>query len=285
MISGMINVLKPAGMTSNGVLTQIKKTLHPNKIGHLGTLDPSATGVLPVCINKATKLFDLYLKKEKVYRTIFVFGKETTTLDSDGEVTNQNDVVVQDADLIDVLKTFVGKQLQMPPKYSAKKINGKNAYDLARQNVDFELVPKEIEVFEIKLIAKLSANKFLIDIKCSAGTYIRSLARDIAQKLGTYGYMGALIRLRSGNFDIRDSVTLDKLTEQSIIPLKNVLKDRKKIFISDKFYDKINNGCSVKVDVEDEQNVIVFCKNILFGLGNIENGTLKLSVNLKEKND
>lgn len=285
MISGMINVLKPAGMTSNGVLTQIKKTLHPNKIGHLGTLDPSATGVLPVCINKATKLFDLYLKKEKVYRTIFVFGKETTTLDSDGEVTNQNDVVVQDADLIDVLKTFVGKQLQMPPKYSAKKINGKNAYDLARQNVDFELVPKEIEVFEIKLIAKLSANKFLIDIKCSAGTYIRSLARDIAQKLGTYGYMGALIRLRSGNFDIRDSVTLDKLTEQSIIPLKNVLKDRKKIFISDKFYDKINNGCSVKVDDEDEQNVIVFCKNILFGLGNIENGTLKLSVNLKEKND
>lgn len=285
MISGIINVLKPAGMTSNGVLTQIKKTLHPNKIGHLGTLDPSATGVLPVCINKATKLFDLYLKKEKVYRTIFVFGKETTTLDSDGEVTNQNDVVVQEADLIDVLKTFVGKQLQMPPKYSAKKINGKNAYDLARQNVDFELAPKEIEVFEINLIAKLSANKFLIEIKCSAGTYIRSLARDIAQKLGTYGYMGALIRLRSGNFDIRDSVTIDKLTEQSIIPLKNVLKDRKKIFISDKFYDKINNGCSVKVDDGDEHNVIVFCKNILFGLGNIENGTLKLSVNLKEKND
>jgi len=274
MISGIINVLKPAGMTSNGVLSQIKKSLHPNKIGHLGTLDPSATGVLPVCINKATKLFDLYLKKEKVYRTIFVFGKETTTLDSDGEATNQNGVVVEETNLITVLKTFIGKQLQMPPKYSAKKINGKNAYDLARQNVDFELAPKEIEIFEINLIAKLSTNK-----------YIRSLARDIAQKLGTFGYMGALIRLKSGNFDIKDSVMLGEITEQSIIPLENVLKDRKKIFISDKFYDKINNGCSVKVDGADEQNVVVYCKNTLFGLGNIENGTLKLSVNLKEKND
>ena len=137
MISGIINVLKPAGITSNAVLSKIKRTLRPNKIGHLGTLDPSATGVLPVCINRATKLFDLYLKKDKHYRAVFVFGKETDTLDSDGVVINENSLIVSRNMLDDVLKSFVGRQKQMPPKYSAKKINGQTAYTLARNNVDF----------------------------------------------------------------------------------------------------------------------------------------------------
>ena len=225
MISGIINVLKPAGLTSNAVISKIKKILKPNKIGHLGTLDPSGTGVLPVCINKATKLFDFYLKKDKHYRAVFVFGKTTDTLDSDGILTEQNDVIVSLDDINNILPSFVGKQAQMPPKYSAKKINGQTAYTLARNNVDFELKPKEIEVYGIKVIAQLGQNKFLFDIKCSSGTYIRSLARDIATMLNTFAYMGAIIRLASGNFDIENAVKLCDVTENSIISIKKILKD------------------------------------------------------------
>ena len=165
MNSGIINVLKPAGITSTAVLNRIKKQLNPNKIGHLGTLDPSGTGVLPVCINKATKLFDYYLKKDKEYRAIFVFGKETDTLDSDGKITQTYNKTITENDIQQVLDDFVGKQMQIPPLYSAKKISGKNAYELARSGKNFKLQPKEIEIYEIKLITKISFNTFLFDIK------------------------------------------------------------------------------------------------------------------------
>jgi tRNA pseudouridine55 synthase len=285
MNSGIINVLKPAGMTSNAVLTHIKKTLHPNKIGHLGTLDPSGTGVLPVCINKATKLFDLYLKKDKHYRAIFVFGKTTDTLDSDGVIVDQNNCVVSLEDINSVLQSFVGKQSQMPPKYSAKKINGQIAYNLARENVEFELSPKEIEIYSIKVVCELSKNKFLFDIKCSSGTYVRSIVRDIATKLNTFGYMGAIIRLRSGNFDIANAIKLCDVTENSIEPLKNVLKDRQKIFISSDFYDKIVNGCKVHINHNDITDCVVFCNNELIGIGDVQNSVLKIKTNLREKYD
>lgn len=285
MISGIINVLKPAGITSNQAISKIKRILKPNKIGHLGTLDPSGTGVLPVCINKATKLFDYYLKKDKHYRAIFVFGAETDTLDSDGKIVNTNDKIITSKDIISVLKGFVGKQDQMPPKYSAKKVNGKTAYDLARNNIDFELKPKEIEIYNIQLLTEISQNKFLFDIHCSSGTYIRSIARDIAYKLGTYAYMSAIIRISSGNFNIEDSVRLDDITEQSIIPIEKILEDKQNIFVNDKFYDKLCNGCTIIVNEIDKLNVVVYCKNELFGIADIVNGKLKIHTNLREKND
>ena len=193
MNSGIINVLKPAGITSTAVLNAIKKQLRPNKIGHLGTLDPSGTGVLPVCINKATKLFDYYLKKDKCYRAVFVFGKETDTLDSDGQVINQDDKTITKQQIENILSSFVGKQLQLPPKYSAKKVAGQRAYELARQDKDFELTAKEVEIYDINVITEIAHNAFLFEIKCSSGTYIRSIARDIAKKLDTVAYMGATL--------------------------------------------------------------------------------------------
>ena len=285
MISGIINVLKPAGITSNAVLSKIKRTLRPNKIGHLGTLDPSATGVLPVCINRATKLFDLYLKKDKHYRAVFVFGKETDTLDSDGIVINENSLIVSRNMLDDVLKSFVGRQKQMPPKYSAKKINGQTAYTLARNNVDFELNPREIVIYAIKVVEELGTNMFLIDIKCSSGTYIRSIARDIAYSLGTFGYMAALIRISSGNFELKDSVNIDQITENSIISIENCLKDKQKVFVPDKFYDKMLNGCKIDVDLQNCEDVIVFCNGELIGIGDVNFGQLKIKTFLWEKND
>ncbi len=285
MISGIINVLKPAGMTSNAVLTKIKKKFHPNKIGHLGTLDPDATGVLPVCINKATKLFNYYLNKEKIYRTVFVFGKETDTLDSSGKIICQDDKIIGVDDIASILPSFVGKQEQIPPKYSAKKINGKKAYELARNDVDFEVKPKEIEIYSIDLLKQISKNTFLFEIRCSSGTYVRSVARDIAKRLNTVAYVGAIIRTKSGNFDIENSTLLDDITENSIVSLKNVLQDKQKVFILDTFYDKITNGCEIEVEFEDLDSCVVYCKDKLIGIGQINQKKLKITTNLLENYD
>ena len=285
MVSGIINVLKPAGLTSNGVISEIKKKLFPNKIGHLGTLDPSGTGVLPICINKATRLFDYYLKKDKIYRAVFVFGEETDTLDSDGKITNQNNKEISLSQIESVLPKFVGKFEQMPPKFSAKKIDGKRAYQLARNGEDFEVKPKQIEICDIKVLFQLSKNTFLFEIHCSSGTYVRSIARDLAKELGTFAYMGAIIRTKSGNFEINDAASLNEISEKSIIPLKNILKDWKNVFVKDEFYDKILNGGSVKVDFQNLTKCIVYCKNQLVGIGSIDGFMLKIHTFLWEKND
>lgn len=285
MESGIVNIFKPAGMTSNDAICKLKRLFKPQKIGHLGTLDPSGTGVLPICINKATKLFDYYLKKDKEYRSIFVFGKETDTLDSDGVVIKTDDCDIKIEQLNDVLLQFVGEFAQLPPKYSAKKVGGKKAYDLARSGQDFELKPKIITIHQIEVVGKIAKNTFLFDIKCSSGTYIRSIARDVAQKLGTCAYMGAIIRTKSGNFCADSSVRLDDVSEDCIISLKNVLKDRQKAFICDKFYDKILNGCSVPVLLDDAKDVVAFCKGELIGIADISRGYLKVKTYLWEKND
>ena len=285
MISGIINVLKPAGITSNYVLSQIKKKLHPNKIGHLGTLDPSGVGVLPVCINKGTKLFDYFLQKDKTYKTVFVFGKETDTLDSDGQIIKTDDVDISAEQILSILPKFVGVQNQLPPNYSAKKIDGKKAYELARTGVEFELKTKKIEIFDIKLVQKLAKNTFLFEIKCSSGTYIRSIVRDMAKLIGTIGYVGSIIRTKSGMFEIENSVTLDEIDESKIIPLKNVLESGQKVFVSDEFYDKILNGNRIKIDCKDITNCIVFCKQQLMGIADVKNGMLKIKTSLWEKND
>ena len=282
MISGIINVYKPSGITSNQALLKIKKVLHPNKIGHLGTLDPSAVGVLPVCINKATKLFDLYLKKDKEYRAIFVFGKTTDTLDSDGKITDCDNKIISVDQIVDILPKLIGQIDQIPPRFSAKNINGKRAYELARENIEFEIKPKQVQIYEIKLIKKLAENTFLFNIKCSSGTYIRSIVRDMASLLNTFGYMAALIRTKSGNFGIENSVHLDDVTEKDILPLQKVLTDRENVFVNEQFYDKINNGCEVKVLHDDVDNCVVYCGDELFGLGNIKNNILKLHTYLKE---
>ena len=280
--SGIINVLKPAGITSNAVLSQIKKKLSTSKIGHLGTLDPSASGVLPVCINKATKLFAYYLKKDKIYRAIFIFGKTTDTLDSDGKITFVENVDIDADKIISVIPKFLGKIEQQPPMYSAKNINGKKAYDLARKGIDFQLNSKTVEIYDIKLLHKISKNAFLFEIHCSSGTYVRSIARDIANALNTVAYVGSIIRTKSGNFDIDDSVALEDITEKDIMPLQNILKDWENIFVNDEFYDKITNGCLIKCEKNNAQNVVVYCKNKLIGIGEIYDGHLKIKTSLWE---
>lgn len=279
---GIINVIKPAGMTSQQCVNIVKHKVNANKAGHLGTLDPSGSGVLPICINKATRLFDYYLGKDKVYRAVFVFGKETDTLDSDGNVVKESGFVPSLQDINNILDKFVGKLEQIPPNYSRKCVNGVRAYELARNNENFVLAPKLIEIYNLKCLNQISDNSFLFEIHCSSGTYIRSLVRDIAYALNTVGYMGAIIRLKSGNFSIENAVCLEQVDNNCIVDVENVLCDLEKYFLDEKFYNKLINGVVINVNEDDnKENVLLYCKNEMFGIANICNGKIKIKTNLR----
>lgn len=281
-MSGIVNVLKPAGYTSNKVVSIIKHKLKAKKVGHLGTLDPSVAGVLPVCIDKATRLFDHYLQKNKTYRAIFIFGKTTDTLDSDGQITGISDKIPSTEEIIEGTKKLTGIQQQIPPHYSAKNINGQRAYTLARQNIEFTLKPKEVEIYRFELLSKISENAFLFEIACSAGTYIRSLIRDLAEHCGTVGYMGALIRTESGNFTIADAVEMDEITEKDIIKAETLLKDLETFDLHSDFYSRLINGIRVEVDSPDKQNIALYCNNQLIGIADIKDKQIIIKTNLRE---
>lgn len=221
-IDGVIILNKPAGMNSMKAVKKVQYALGAEKAGHLGTLDPLGTGVLPIALGKGTKLFEKHLLAKKIYRAVFKFGIETDTFDSEGKVVNQDDVTITLEQINSVLMNFIGVQEQMPPRYSAKKINGKKAYELARKDCDFELKTKTIQIFRFEVLAELEKNTFLFEIECSSGTYIRSCCRDLAKLLNTCACMVAIIRLKSGSFEISKSVTLDELTINDVISLEGI---------------------------------------------------------------
>lgn len=214
--NAIINLNKPTGMSSFLAVKKVARLLGVKKAGHMGTLDPYGCGVLLVGVNKGTKLFDEYLKKIKTYIAVFHFGYETDTLDSEGQIINENICNVSKEEIEKSLEKFIGKQNQMPPLYSAKKINGKKACDVARAGGQLELKPKEIEIFDIKLLRDLGDNNFQFSITCSAGTYIRSICRDLAYTLSTYGTMVSIIRTKCGDFDIKNSCTLQDIQNGKI---------------------------------------------------------------------
>lgn len=218
-INGIVILNKPTGMNSLTAVKKVQKFFNVKKAGHLGTLDPYASGVLVVALNKATKNFEKHLNDKKVYRAIFKFGYETTTLDSEGEITKKQEVDITEEKIMQVLPQMVGKFDQIPPIYSAKKVNGKKAYELARAGKEVVLKPKPIEIYKFNLIDKLEKNTFLFEIECSAGTYIRSCVRDLAEKLSTCGVMVGLVRIVAGNWKIENSVELSSLNFDSIIEI------------------------------------------------------------------
>ncbi len=209
MNSCIILVNKPRGLSSNTCVNIVKKAVGAKKAGHLGTLDVLGEGLLPVTINKATTLFDFYLQKDKTYQTTFRFGQTTDTLDLEGEVTGTCDKIISEEDVLKVLPELCGKINQLPPIYSAKKINGQKAYDLARAGKEVELKRKEVEIYSIKLLSHEKENEFTFEVSCSSGTYIRSLCRDMAEKLSTCGVMLNIIRTRCGGFELKDAYTLE----------------------------------------------------------------------------
>ena len=217
---GFYNILKPTGVSSGFVVNKIKRITN-EKVGHLGTLDPSASGVLSIAVGKATKFFDYFLNKDKEYVALAKFGVLTNTLDSDGEILKREDVQVSLEDIKKVLPSLCGKIDQIPPIFSSKNVNGERAYDLARQGKQVVLEPKKVQIYSIKAEKLTQNNLFRIIIHCSSGTYVRSIIRDIAEKIGTVATTVCIIRTCSGKFEISDSITLDELAEN---PEKHLIK-------------------------------------------------------------
>ncbi len=253
-INGIVLLDKPRGISSNAAVNVVKKALNATKAGHLGTLDVEGEGLLPVTLGKGTKLFDYFLSKDKVYVADFKFGITTDTLDLEGKITAQDDKIISLDAVEQVIPRFIGRFPQVPPAYSAKKINGRKAYDLARAGEEVPLKPKVIEIYDLKVLSYLDTNTFRFLIHCSSGTYIRSLCRDMASALSTYGVMSRIQRTKCGIFDIKDSHSIQaiKSGEYKIIPLDSVF-DLKKINFNQKDTSLLLNGVRLIKEVEDGQ--------------------------------
>ena len=254
-LKGILPVNKPQGWTSFDVVNKIKHIIYQKglKIGHLGTLDPMATGVLLVTVGKATKLFDLMQQKSKTYLATFEFGYETDTLDATGTKVSESLNLPTRQQIKEVLPSFIGQIEQMPPKYSAKSINGKRAYDLARANQQFDLKPCKVNIYDLDII-DFSKNCLTLKIVCGSGTYIRAIGRDIAEKLKTFATMTSLIRTDIDNFNIKNCVDIQSINEQNIaenmFKLKNVLS-QPVLKLGQTETGKILNGQSVKIEKDD----------------------------------
>lgn len=284
-MNGIINVNKPSGCTSQHVVSVIRKILSTKEVGHMGTLDPQGEGVLPIGVGKSTRLFDVMLHKDKTYEATFKFGIETDTLDREGSVISYSDVIPSQSEIVGVLNEFVGHLVQMPPKYSAKNVNGKRAYDLARMGIKFELKPSDVEIYSIELIRKTEENEYLFRIHCSSGTYIRSLCRDIAARLGSVAIMTSIKRIKCGEFLIEDSYTLEKISDlkdKAIIPVEQVLSKFSRVDFPENLYKKISCGVAFPFDFNKNEIFTVYCKNEFFGLGLVnDDGIFKIKTYLR----
>ena len=210
MNSGIINVYKEAGFTSCDVVAKLRGILKIKKIGHTGTLDPDATGVLPVCVGKATKLCDMLTDKDKVYECVMLLGVETDTYDMSGRILQKKSVDVSEEEVTSAINSFVGDIMQVPPMYSALKVNGKKLYELAREGKEVERKARPVSIFSIDILS-MNLPEVSIRIHCSKGTYIRSLCHDIGETLGCGCAMKTLVRTRVSQFDISDAKTLEEI--------------------------------------------------------------------------
>ena len=280
MVSGIILVNKPKGISSNKVVNIVKHKLKAKKCGHLGTLDLEGEGLLPVTVNKGTKLFDFFLQKDKTYEANFVFGLETDTLDTSGKVVKEKEANFTFKELEEAVKNMIGKYDQMPPLYSAKKVNGKVGYKEARNGGTLDLSPKEVEIYDFKILRQIEKNVYRFEITCSSGTYIRSIARDLAYHLGTYGSMQCILRTRCGIFCLKDAYTLDEIEKGDfkIIPCDSVF-NLPKITLNEKENFKILNGQVLDYGEKDGEYKLYFDKKFL-GLGEVKSGKLKMKLNL-----
>ena len=212
--NGVVILNKPEGLSSFLAVKIVKRCTGVKKAGHMGTLDPLATGVLVVGVNKGTKLFDKYLKSPKQYYVEYEFGYETNTLDREGEIINRNlETNIKLEDVVNASKKFLGKYLQTPPVFSAKKINGKRACDLAREGKVVEVPAKEVELFAVNDITEKQKNVFSMIIDCSSGFYVRSLGRDLAKELSTFATTLCIKRTKCCGFDIASAQSLEEIKE------------------------------------------------------------------------
>lgn len=288
-MNGIIIVNKTKGNTSHDIVYQVRK-MFGEKVGHTGTLDPMATGVLPLLIGKGTQCSKYLINHDKTYKATIQLGKKTDTADSEGKVIEEKTVNQETLNLENieqVLKTFKGKQTQTPPIYSAIKVKGKKLYEYARKGESVEIRPREIEIYNIKLLELDKENKRIqFQVQCSKGTYIRTLCEDIAIKLNTVGYMKQLQRTQVGEFLIENSITIDDLKEhkddiqwinKQLISIEEFFSSKKDIELSNKKLELFLNGVKLTYEVED--GIYRIYNNLKFiGTGTVSNKLLKRDI-------
>ena len=248
-MDGILVIRKEKGYTSHDVVAKLRGILHMKKIGHTGTLDPAAEGVLPVALGRGTRLVELLTEKEKTYEAVLRLGVSTDTQDMTGTILSEKPVTVTEEEVRETVASFVGEQMQVPPMYSALKVDGKKLYELAREGKTVERKPRAVQFYEIE-IKKIELPYVRFSVTCSKGTYIRTLCHDIGQKLGCGGCMEELLRTRSGNFVWEDSMTLAQVEEavrngtigDRVISIGQVLKDYPEIFCTREGDRLLENG-------------------------------------------
>lgn len=250
MLNGIVNIYKEAGYTSHDVVAKLRGILGQRKIGHTGTLDPDAVGVLPVCLGRATKVCDFLTEKEKEYEAVLLLGQVTDTQDVSGQVLEKREVSgVTEEQIRQVIQNFTGSYAQIPPMYSAVKIGGKKLYELAREGKTVERRPRMVQIFSI-VIQSVDIPRVRMTVRCSKGTYIRTLCHDIGEKLECGGCMESLIRTRSGVFTLENSVTLDEVIQKRdqghltdiILPVDRVFDRYPKITVKAQWESLARNG-------------------------------------------
>lgn len=260
MKSGIINVYKEKGFTSFDVVAKLRGILRTKKIGHTGTLDPDAEGVLPVCIGRATKVCDILTDKDKVYEAVMLLGVETDTQDTSGEILKQMPVEASEKAVRDAILSFVGEYAQIPPMYSALKVNGKKLYELAREGKTVERKARNVNVFSIEIL-EINLPRVRISVHCSKGTYIRTLCHDIGQKLGCGGCMEKLLRTKVGSFELADTLKLSEIdemaktgmVEEKIIAVDELFGDDLKVWTKQKYDVVVHNGNRIERRMLREQ--------------------------------
>lgn len=296
MINGIIIINKEKEYTSNDVVRIVKK-ITKTKVGHTGTLDPNATGVLPLLLGEGTKVSKYLINHNKEYEAILQLGKKTETADGEGIVIEEKEVLQQMLKkefVEETLNSFIGVQNQVPPMYSAIKVNGRKLYDYARSGQTVEVKARRIEIYNIKLIKIDEKEKqIFFRVSCSKGTYIRTLCENIAEKLGTVGYMKELNRTKVGDFKIEDSIKVKELEENilknnlsKIITIEELFKEKEKVELTDNEIKKYLNGVQIPINEiysktnnnDNEEICRVYYKNKFIGLGVIKNEKLKRDI-------
>lgn len=253
MKSGIINVYKEKGFTSFDVVAKLRGILKTKKIGHTGTLDPDAEGVLPVCIGRATKVCDILTDKDKVYEAVMLLGVETDTQDTSGEILKELPVTVSEECVKETILSFVGDYAQVPPMYSALKVNGKKLYELAREGKTVERKARNVQIFSVEIL-EMNLPRVRMSVHCSKGTYIRTLCHDIGAMLGCGGCMEKLLRTKVGVFELQDTLKLAEIdalaksgtVEDKIISVDELFEDYTKVWTTPEFDVVVHNGNRVK---------------------------------------
>ena len=283
-MDGWIFLDKPKNITSFKVIKRLKKILNIKKIGHTGTLDPFATGILAIALGEATKSIR-YLNQDKVYKFNVVFGELKDTDDVTGKTIKKSNIVPTSSEIDQCIEKFIGKQRQIPPQFSAVKVNGKRAYKLARNNQKFELKAKDVFIKSFECLGSKNKNEYSFIMKCSTGTYVRSVARDLGKMLGTYAYVSELRRVKIGKIEEKDIILLDKFEElvhigdhfEVMHSIRDVLDDIPAVLIDQELSRKFRNGLSFEYFSKKSENdyLLIETNTKFVGIGKAIEGKIK----------